>query len=50
MFFDDEDLSKYTSLDEYFADHPDEEDGYYDDMAELYADEIIDYPEDWNCA
>lgn len=35
----------YTCLAEYFADHPDEEDGFYDDMAE---DETLDYPEDWS--
>ena len=37
----------YTSLAEYFADHPDEEDSYYDDMAEM-SDETLDYPEDWS--
>lgn len=37
----------YTCLAEYFADHPEEEDSYYDDMAEL-ADETLDYPEDWS--
>lgn len=37
----------YTSLAEYFADHPDEEDSYYDDMAEM-NDETLDYPEDWS--
>lgn len=38
---------QYTSLAEYFADHPDEESDYYDDMAELFADDIYDIPEDW---
>lgn len=37
---------KYTCLAEYFADHPDEEDGFYDDMAE--ENEVLDYPEDWS--
>lgn len=44
----DEDMSKYTSLAEYFADHPDEENGYYDDMAELAAEEeFVELPEDY---
>jgi hypothetical protein len=40
----------YTNLDEYFKDHPDEENEFYDDMAEIYGyDEIIELPEDY-CA
>ena len=39
---------KYTTLDEYFAAHPEDEDGYYDDMAEIAAEEAeFDYPEDF---
>ena len=37
----------YTSLDEYFADHPDEEAGYYDDLAEMQETDPVEYPEDW---
>jgi len=44
----DEEERVYTSLEEYFRDHPDEESGYYDDMAELASqEELIEYPEDW---
>ena len=40
----------YTNLDDYFADHPDEEDGFYEDMAEMaHYDEYPEYPEDY-CA
>ena len=36
------------SLEDYFRLHPEEEDGYYDFMAEMYMDdEPIEYPEDW---
>lgn len=36
------------TLEEYFAEHPEEEQGFYDDMAELANyDEILDIPEDW---
>lgn len=37
----------YTCLAEYFQDHPDEENNFYDDMAEM-NDEVLDYPEDWS--
>lgn len=37
----------YTSLSEYFLDHPDEENSYYDDMAEMAMEEEFDYPEDF---
>lgn len=38
----------YTSLDEYFKDHPEEEAAYYDDMAKLFGDEDpVEFPEDW---
>lgn len=42
-----EDDKRYTCLAEYFEDHPEEENGYYDDMAEM-QDEVLDYPEDWS--
>ena len=33
---------------EYFAEkYPDEFDSYVDDMAEMYAEELYEYPEDW---
>ena len=37
---------EYTTLMQYFEDHPDELEGYIEDMEEL-QDEILDYPEDW---
>lgn len=44
----DELLESFDNLDDYFAAHPEEEDGYYDDMAELYShEEPLEYPEDW---
>lgn len=42
-----EEDKKYTCLAEYFADHPDEEDGFYDDMAEMQEHDPVEYPEDW---
>ena len=39
---------EYHSLDEYFADHPEEEAGYYDDLAEM-NDDFVEYPEDYTC-
>jgi len=45
----DELYQSYDSLEEYFEDHPEEEDGFYDDMAFLSEHEdIIEFPEDWN--
>ena len=38
---------QYVTLAEYFKDHPDEEDAYYDDMAELFSDDSFEYPEDY---
>ena len=38
---------KYTCLAEYFADYPEDEDTFYDDMAEMHNDEPVDYPENW---
>lgn len=37
------------SLEEYFEQHPEVEDEFYDDMAviAMVEDRIIDYPEDW---
>lgn len=39
----------FNSLDDYFREHPDEEDDFYDDMAvvAMVDDGVIDYPEDW---
>lgn len=40
----------FNSTEDYFKAHPEEEDSYYDDMAELaHYDEMIDCPEDWAC-
>ena len=43
-------MNEPTTLDEYFALYPEEEDGYYDDMAFLanYG-ESAELPEDWTC-
>ena len=44
----DEMFESYDNLEDYFKAHPEEEDAYYDDMAELFGyDETIDYPEDY---
>lgn len=41
---------EYETIDQYFADHPDEEAAYYDDMATLAQyDEMVELPEDWAC-
>ena len=38
----------YTNLSDYFRDHPEEEAGFYDDLAQIAAEEeILDIPEDW---
>ena len=44
----DEMYQSYNSLEEYFEDHPEEEDGFYDDMAFLAEHDPIEFPEDWN--
>ena len=41
---------EYESLKDYFADHPDEEADFYDDMATLAEyEDMIELPEDWAC-
>lgn len=41
-------MDEYNSLEEYFADHPDEEEEFIEEMARLsYVDEILELPEDW---
>ena len=41
---------EYTTLEEYFEEHPEEYDDFVEDMAEqAYCDEIAEYPEDWLC-
>ncbi len=43
-----EDGKKYTCLAEYFHDHPEDENSFYDDMAKMAEEEkVIDLPEDW---
>jgi hypothetical protein len=32
---------------DYFAEHPEEEDDFIDALAELYDDTEIEYPEEW---
>lgn len=44
----DTDFDNYDSLEDYFADHPDEEEEFIEEMARLDAEkELVDYPEDW---
>jgi hypothetical protein len=38
---------EYSSLEEYFAEHPDEEADFYDDMAFLEEHDPMELPEDW---
>ena len=40
-------MTQVCSLAEYFKEHPEEEDSYYDDMAELFGEESFEYPEDY---
>ena len=43
-----EELDKgLITLEEYFKAHPDEEAEYIDAMAEMEAENFVDYPEDW---
>lgn len=43
-------MEEYETLEEYFADHPDEEADFYDDMAMLAeCEDLIELPEDWAC-
>ena len=44
-----EENKKYTCLAEYFRDHPEDEAGYYDDMAEqANYDQLVEQPEDYD--
>lgn len=36
-----------SSLEEFAEKYPDEFDDYVDDMAEMYAEELYECPEDW---
>ena len=36
-----------VNIEDYFKEHPDEEEEFIEEMARLYS-ETIDYPEDWN--
>jgi len=41
-------FDNYASPDEYFADHPEEEDAFYDEIAQLEEEKgPVDFPEDW---
>jgi len=43
-----DEIFEVEDLDEYFAEHPDEEDEFIEEMARLHAnDELIDYPDDY---
>ena len=46
---DDLTYESFNNIDDYFSAHPEEENGFYDDMATIamVEDRIIDYPEDW---
>jgi len=38
----------YVHPEDYFEEHPEEEDEFIDEMARLAAEnEVVDYPEDW---
>ena len=37
----------YASIEEYFKDHPEEENEFYDEMARLQEDNFVEYPEEW---
>ena len=42
-------MDEYETLEEYFADHPEEEAEFIEEMARLQNnDEVIDFPEDWD--
>ena len=42
-------MDEYETLEEYFADHPEEEQEFIDEMARLqWNDEVLDFPEDWD--
>ena len=42
------DVYEVEDLDEYFAEHPEEEEEFIEEMARLHCnDELIDYPENW---
>ena len=36
-----------NEIEAYFTEHPDEEAEFVEEMARLYGDDEIDYPEDW---
>ena len=41
-------MDEYIDLEQYFAEHPEEEDEFIEEMYRLSnMDEVIDYPEDW---
>lgn len=42
-------MDDYETLEEYFADHPEEEEEFIEELARLQNTEPIDYPEDWKC-
>lgn len=44
-----DDIDMYDSLEDYFADHPEEENEFIDALAQLEAEKgLPEYPEDWN--
>ena len=51
MNFTEAEMEKtYACLEDYFTDHPDEEDDFYDDMAILAEyEDMLELPEDWKC-
>lgn len=37
----------YETLEDYFKDHPDEENEFVDELARLEEERFVEYPEDW---
>jgi len=40
-------MKDYQNLDEYFKDHPDEEQEFIEEMARLEEERFVDYPDDY---
>lgn len=43
-------VDDYDTLEDYFADHPDEENEFVDEMARLEDERFVEYPEDYRYA
>ena len=47
MTFKDTGMGDYETLEEYFKDHPEEENEYVDELARLEEERFVEYPEDF---